>query len=457
MPAKKISELKTLTVASGNEYIPVVEKGMTYKMDMNTVAAYLQDAINASGTSDYYYNGDRKASANVVSISGDGCSVEVDSNNDKQVNIVIPESSLEFSINNDITTDRIKGIHFISPRFSKEINSGSVSLTLNDELPTSANENEVLGWDGSKWVAMNSSMSKILIDVDGSNDQYVSKISVLTSNGLSAQLNNGVATLKKIRTNTDGISSLIGDVSATIGSSPSTISTVIKLRGKDVSDDVPEANDILTFYNNKWTPRPSTSSTFFGDVSATTGNDGISATIVGIRNIQIENKSPVAGNYLSYDSSQKKLIWTTAQTPSVTISDVQAQIANFKESATINTSTNLTAINVYVNSSKFHYFSNNYLNDYIINIKSTASTSLNTYLTNNGQTITVVVLVQNSATVRKLTKLTIDGVEQTVKWQENLDGRAPVGNPNSIHSWCFSIMRTGSSSYLVLGSLTNFS
>ena len=472
MPAKKISELKTLTVASGNEYIPVVEKGVTYKMDMNTVAAYLQDAINAEGSTDYYYDGVKKASASVVSISGYGCSVEVDSNNDKQVNIVIPESSLEFSINDDITPDKISGLHLISNKITSKVTDGIAEVTFDGELPASANNGDVLTWTGDAWEPQSSSMSKIQFDVDGSSDGLVSKIVVLATNGLSASIDgSGVATLKKVRSSTDGIMNLMGDVSANIGSgSPtSTSSTIIKLRGYDLSSEAPVNNDVLTYIGGKWTPVQPAMGTFFGDVSASTGTLGVTASIVGIRNIPIYGNPTVNGNFLAYDSTNKRLNWTPLPAAGLNQAQVQAEIANFKEKSSIiptqlvMSGTSNPTILVQASINRFIYYSHVSNNaDYIINVKSTTTESLSGYLPNAGDSITVIVMVKTTTSPKKLLKFQIDSKDYVVKWQENTAGGIPTGLPSNggIHSWCFSIVKTTNNStaadYLVLGSLTNF-
>jgi hypothetical protein len=315
-------------------------------------------------------------------------------------------------------------------------------------------------------------MSKIQFDVDGFNDGLVSKIVVLSTNGLSASIDgNGVATLKKVRSSTDGIMNLIGDVSANIGtgSPTSTSSTIIKLRGYDLSSEAPVDNDILTYTGGKWTPVQPAMGTFFGDVSASTGTQGVTASIVGIRNIPIYGNPTVNGNFLTYDSTYKRLNWTPLPAAGLNQAQVQAEIANFKEKASIiptqlvMSGTSNPTILVQASINRFIYYSNAANNaDYIINVKSTTTESLSGYLPTAGESITVIVMVKTTTTTKKLLKFQIDSKDYVVKWQENTAGGIPTGLPSNggIHSWCFSIVKTTNNptaaDYLVLGSLTNF-
>ena len=155
--------------------------------------------------------------------------------------------------------------------------------------------------------------------------------------------------------------------------------------------------------------------------------------------------------------------WTAAPAPGLSLSQVQTEIANFKEKASVVTTANPANILVQASVNRFIYYSNTANNsDYIINLKSTTTESLSTFLPNAGDSITIVVLVKTTASPKKLTAFQIDGKTFTVKWQENTAGTIPEGLPSNggIHSWCFSIVKTTTNptvaDYLVLGSLTNF-
>jgi hypothetical protein len=73
---------------------------------------------------------------------------------------------------------------------------------------------------------------------------------------------------------------------------------------------------------------------------------------------------------------------------------------------------------------------------------------------NVGETATVAFSVTNGSSAFFLTALTIDGNAQTVKWS---GGTAPTaGNANSIDVYSFAITKTGSATFMVLGTQTRF-
>ena len=77
---------------------------------------------------------------------------------------------------------------------------------------------------------------------------------------------------------------------------------------------------------------------------------------------------------------------------------------------------------------------------------------------NVGGTITVAFMVTNGSTAYKPTAFQVDGVALTsgtaVKWS---GGTAPsAGNANSIDVYTFTIVKTASATYTVLGAQTRF-
>lgn len=71
-----------------------------------------------------------------------------------------------------------------------------------------------------------------------------------------------------------------------------------------------------------------------------------------------------------------------------------------------------------------------------------------------GQAISVVVLVQNGATPYYPTATQIDGSAVTVKWVDGL--AVTAGDANSINSYSYTIIKTASGVYTVLGSQAKF-
>jgi hypothetical protein len=99
------------------------------------------------------------------------------------------------------------------------------------------------------------------------------------------------------------------------------------------------------------------------------------------------------------------------------------------------------------------YFTSNASADWTFNFRGDGSTTLNS-LMSTGQAITVAFLVTNGSTAYKPTVFQVDGSAVTPKWN---GGNAPAaGNANSIDSYTFTIIKTASATFTVLGAQTKF-
>ena len=109
---------------------------------------------------------------------------------------------------------------------------------------------------------------------------------------------------------------------------------------------------------------------------------------------------------------------------------------------------------IYIEDSSARLFTSNNSANFVLNITGTSGgTTLNSLVATNSS-ITVAVAVTNGSTAYYYTGLQIDGVSATVKWQ---GGNAPTsGNANSVDVYSFSIIKTASATYTVLGSQTRF-
>ena len=94
------------------------------------------------------------------------------------------------------------------------------------------------------------------------------------------------------------------------------------------------------------------------------------------------------------------------------------------------------------------YYTSNASANWTLNVRGDSSTTLNSILT-TGDAITVAFIVTNGATPYRHSALTIDGSAQTVKWS---GGTAPsAGNASSIDAYSFTIIKTASATFTVLG------
>ena len=94
------------------------------------------------------------------------------------------------------------------------------------------------------------------------------------------------------------------------------------------------------------------------------------------------------------------------------------------------------------------YYTSNASADWTLNVRGSSGTTINSKLA-TGDSTTVAFLVTNGATAYKHSALTIDGSAQTVKWS---GGTAPAaGNASAIDAYSFTIIKTASATYTVLG------
>jgi hypothetical protein len=94
------------------------------------------------------------------------------------------------------------------------------------------------------------------------------------------------------------------------------------------------------------------------------------------------------------------------------------------------------------------YYTTNASANWTLNVRGNSGATLNSILA-TGDAITVSFLVTNGSTAYRHTALTIDGNAQTVLWS---GGTAPaVGNASSIDAYSFTIIKTASATYTVLG------
>jgi len=91
--------------------------------------------------------------------------------------------------------------------------------------------------------------------------------------------------------------------------------------------------------------------------------------------------------------------------------------------------------------------------DWTLNIRGDASNSLDSIM-DTGESITIAHAVQQGGTAYYNSAVTIDGSSVTPEWQ---GGSAPVaGNPSSIDVYTYTVIKTGSATFTVLASQTQF-
>jgi hypothetical protein len=123
------------------------------------------------------------------------------------------------------------------------------------------------------------------------------------------------------------------------------------------------------------------------------------------------------------------------------------------ETATVSATAATGTVNVDISTSAVKYYTSDATADWTFNFRGDGSTTLNSLLS-NGQSATVAFLVTNGATAYKPTVFQVDGSAVTPKWN---GGTAPsAGNASSIDSYTFTIIKTASATFTVLGAQTKF-
>jgi hypothetical protein len=113
--------------------------------------------------------------------------------------------------------------------------------------------------------------------------------------------------------------------------------------------------------------------------------------------------------------------------------------------------TGTVAVDVVTSGAK--YYTSNASANWTFNFRGDGSTTLDSFLA-IGQSITVAFLVTNGSTAYRPTAFQVDGSAVTPKWN---GGNAPAsGNVNSIDSYTFTIIKTASATFTVLGAQSKF-
>jgi len=94
------------------------------------------------------------------------------------------------------------------------------------------------------------------------------------------------------------------------------------------------------------------------------------------------------------------------------------------------------------------YYTTNASANWTLNVRGSSGATLDSVLA-TGDAITVSFLVTNGTTAYRHTAMTIDGISVTPKWS---GGTAPAaGNASAIDAYSFTIIKTASATYTVLG------
>jgi len=181
-------------------------------------------------------------------------------------------------------------------------------------------------------------------------------------------------------------------------------------------------------------------------VTGTTGLTGVlTANVANITtaNITTANVATMSGT-TSYTGTQTFTGSTTA---------IAAVFQDAAEVATVSATAATGTINYDVTSQSVLYYTTNASANWTVNFRGNGTTSLNT-LMSTGQALTVVFLVSQGATAYYNNAITIDGSSVTPKYQGGTAWSS--GNASGIDAYSYTIVKTGSATFTVFASQTQF-
>jgi hypothetical protein len=146
--------------------------------------------------------------------------------------------------------------------------------------------------------------------------------------------------------------------------------------------------------------------------------------------------------------------FTATQTFSGTSSATAIVLNDAAEVATVSATAATGTINYDITTQSVLYYTSNASGNWTVNFRGSSGTSLNT-LMSTGQSMTVAFLVTQGSTAYYNSAVQVDGTTSgvTTRW---LGGAPTAGNASGIDSYRFLILKTGSATFTVLASNTQF-
>jgi hypothetical protein len=146
--------------------------------------------------------------------------------------------------------------------------------------------------------------------------------------------------------------------------------------------------------------------------------------------------------------------FTATQTFSGTSSATAIVLNDAAEVATVSATAATGTINYDITTQSVLYYTSNASANWTVNFRGSSGTSLNTLMT-TGQSMTVAFLVTQGSTAYYNSAVQVDGTTSgvTTRW---LGGAPTAGNASGIDSYRYLLIKTGSATFTVLASNTQF-
>ena len=185
--------------------------------------------------------------------------------------------------------------------------------------------------------------------------------------------------------------------------------------------------------------------------------DGPTGAVVGTTDTQtLTNKTIAFGSNTLTDvvSTNTAQTLTGTKTFTGTSSATAIVLNDAAEVATVSATAATGTINYDITTQSVLYYTSNASANWTVNFRASSGTSLNTLMT-TGQSMTVAFLVTQGATAYYNSAVQVDGTTSgvTTRW---LGGAPTAGNASGIDSYRYLIIKTGSATFTVLASNTQF-
>jgi hypothetical protein len=301
------------------------------------------------------------------------------------------------------------------------LNSGINTTATTIVLPSVAAATALMG--GVTLAAGNVDIFTVAIDVDTVNEEIVFVTNV---SGDTLTISRGQA-----GTGTPGVSGIAHSAGASI-------------------KHVLTSSDLIFFRNNA---SPVASFAFSGSTSGTTT---VQATAVaGSTTLTLPAATDTLVARTTSDTLTNKILTSptintaTIATPTITGgTNSNSILVAPEERMTVSATAATGTINFDALTQGVLYYTTNASGNWTLNVRGSSGATLNSIL-EVGDSFTLAFLATNSTTAYYQSALTIDGSAQTVKWS---GGTAPTaGNASSIDTYSFTIIKTASATYTVLG------
>ena len=204
--------------------------------------------------------------------------------------------------------------------------------------------------------------------------------------------------------------------------------------------------------SNSYLTQAGASSTYLTQVGASNSY----LTQVGASNSYLTQVGASNSYLTQINASNTYTLKTSGALTNPTITDGSLKdtvVKGLEEDISIVASSASATINLDIDTASILYYTSNASANHTLNIRYSASASLNSKLPIN-DAVTVVWMNTNGATAYRPTVIQIDGVTVTPLWQ---GGTAPsAGNASSVDVYTFTIIKTASATYTVLGSQSQY-